>query len=105
MQTRGRAQLTFFRSWRHRRQLRSTLLYLVEMMCPRELRFNYHHYRHSLLYNAVTAINQIWDWDWTDKGISINNCSVVSICLPAALQLNPLNQSRLLTRSSAIRPS
>ena len=32
--------------------------------------------RNLTFYNAVTAINQIWDWGWTYKGISINNCSV-----------------------------
>ncbi len=25
--------------------------------------------------NAVTAINQIWDWGWTYKSITINNCT------------------------------
>jgi glucan 1,3-beta-glucosidase len=29
----------------------------------------------NLTFNgAVTAINQLWDWGWTYKGISINNC-------------------------------
>jgi len=31
--------------------------------------------RNLTFYNAVTAINQIWDWGWTYKSISINNCS------------------------------
>jgi glucan 1,3-beta-glucosidase len=31
--------------------------------------------RNLTFYNAVTAINQIWNWGWTYKGISINNCS------------------------------
>ena len=26
--------------------------------------------------NAVTGINQLWDWGWTYKGVTINNCSV-----------------------------
>ena len=26
-------------------------------------------------YNSVTAINQIWNWGWTYKSISINNCT------------------------------
>nr|OQO20319.1 hypothetical protein B0A51_12479 [Rachicladosporium sp. CCFEE 5018] len=32
--------------------------------------------RNLTFYNAVTAINQIWDWGMTYYGISINNCSV-----------------------------
>lgn len=31
--------------------------------------------RNLTFYNAVTAINQLWDWGWTYKSISINNCS------------------------------
>lgn len=31
--------------------------------------------RNLTFNNAVTAINQIWDWGWTYKSISINNCS------------------------------
>ena len=31
----------------------------------------------NLTFNhAVTAISQIWDWGWTYKGISINNCQI-----------------------------
>ena len=32
--------------------------------------------RNLTFNNAVTAINQIWDWGWTYYGITINNCSV-----------------------------
>ncbi|KXJ96101.1 glycoside hydrolase family 55 protein [Microdochium bolleyi] len=32
--------------------------------------------RNLTFYDAVTAINQIWDWGWTYKSISVNNCSV-----------------------------
>jgi len=32
--------------------------------------------RNLTFYNSVTAITQIWDWGWTYKSISINNCSV-----------------------------
>jgi len=32
--------------------------------------------RNLTFNNAVTAINQLWDWSWTYKGITINNCSV-----------------------------
>jgi glucan 1,3-beta-glucosidase len=32
--------------------------------------------RNLTISNAVTAINQLWDWGWTYKGITINNCSV-----------------------------
>jgi glucan 1,3-beta-glucosidase len=32
--------------------------------------------RNLTFYNAVTAINQIWDWGWTYKSVSINNCTV-----------------------------
>jgi glucan 1,3-beta-glucosidase len=32
--------------------------------------------RNLTFHNAVTAINQIWDWGWTYKGINIYNCSV-----------------------------
>jgi glucan 1,3-beta-glucosidase len=32
--------------------------------------------RNLTFYNAVTAINQLWDWGWTYQTISINNCSV-----------------------------
>lgn len=32
--------------------------------------------RNLTFHNSVTAINQIWDWGWTYKSISINNCSV-----------------------------
>lgn len=31
--------------------------------------------RNLTFYNAVTAINQIWDWGWTYQGININNCT------------------------------
>ncbi|TKA69626.1 hypothetical protein B0A49_04649, partial [Cryomyces minteri] len=32
--------------------------------------------RNLTFYNAVTAINQLWDWGWTYKNVNINNCSV-----------------------------
>ena len=32
-------------------------------------------YRNLTFYNAITAISQIWDWGWTYKSISINNCT------------------------------
>lgn len=32
--------------------------------------------RNLSFYNAVTAINQLWDWSWSYKSITINNCSV-----------------------------
>ncbi|KAI1118207.1 glycoside hydrolase family 55 protein [Nemania sp. NC0429] len=32
--------------------------------------------RNLTFYNAVTAINQIWNWGWTFQGISVNNCTV-----------------------------
>ena len=32
--------------------------------------------RNLTFYNAVTAINQLYDWGWTYESISINNCSV-----------------------------
>lgn len=32
--------------------------------------------RNLTVSNAVTAINQIWDWSWAYKGININNCTV-----------------------------
>ncbi|KAJ1331026.1 Pectate lyase superfamily protein [Microdochium nivale] len=32
--------------------------------------------RNLTFYHAQTAINQIWDWGWTYKSISVNNCSV-----------------------------
>ncbi|KAK4986613.1 hypothetical protein LTR66_007818 [Elasticomyces elasticus] len=32
--------------------------------------------RNLTFYNAVTAINQIWDWGWTYQNINIYNCSV-----------------------------
>lgn len=32
--------------------------------------------RNLTFNNAVTAIDQIWDWGWTYKSITINNCSV-----------------------------
>jgi hypothetical protein len=32
--------------------------------------------RNLTFFNAVTAINQLWDWGWTYQTISINNCSV-----------------------------
>lgn len=31
--------------------------------------------RNLTFNNAVTAINQIWDWGWTYYGITINNCT------------------------------
>lgn len=31
--------------------------------------------RNLTFYNAVTAINQIWDWGWTYKSISVVNCT------------------------------
>lgn len=31
----------------------------------------------NLTFNGCnTAINQLWDWGWTYKGVNINNCSV-----------------------------
>ena len=44
--------------------------------------------RNLTISNAVTAINQIWDWGWTYKGLTINNCSVglnMSSGAPSAL--------------------
>ncbi|KAK4561740.1 hypothetical protein LTR86_004419 [Recurvomyces mirabilis] len=32
--------------------------------------------RNLTFYNAVTAINQIWDWTWLYQNINIYNCSV-----------------------------
>lgn len=32
--------------------------------------------RNLTFYNSATAIQQLWDWGWTYKGISINNCGV-----------------------------
>ena len=32
--------------------------------------------RNLTFNNAVIAINQIWDWGWTYKSITINNCSI-----------------------------
>ncbi|KAI1260666.1 glycoside hydrolase family 55 protein [Xylariaceae sp. FL1019] len=32
--------------------------------------------RNLTFYDAVTAISQIWDWGWTYKSISVNNCTV-----------------------------
>jgi glucan 1,3-beta-glucosidase len=32
--------------------------------------------RNLNIYNAVTAITQLWDWGWTYKNINIHNCSV-----------------------------
>ena len=32
--------------------------------------------RNLTFYNAVTAIDKLWDWAWTYKSISINNCTV-----------------------------
>lgn len=31
--------------------------------------------RNMTFNNAITAINQLWDWGWTYYGITINNCS------------------------------
>lgn len=32
--------------------------------------------RNLTFYDAVTAVNQIWNWGWTFQGISVNNCTV-----------------------------
>jgi hypothetical protein len=32
--------------------------------------------RNLTFYNAYTAIHQLFDWGWTYKGVSINNCSI-----------------------------
>ncbi|KAF2094718.1 putative Exo-beta-1,3-glucanae [Rhizodiscina lignyota] len=32
--------------------------------------------RNITITNAVTAINQLWDWGWTYSGISISNCQL-----------------------------
>ncbi|TID27272.1 putative Exo-beta-1-3-glucanase [Venturia nashicola] len=32
--------------------------------------------RNLTFSNAVAAINQIWDWGWTYKGLNINNCGI-----------------------------
>ncbi len=32
--------------------------------------------RNMTFYNAVTAMNVVFDWGWTFKSISINNCSI-----------------------------
>ncbi|KAK4697861.1 hypothetical protein P7C71_g259, partial [Lecanoromycetidae sp. Uapishka_2] len=32
--------------------------------------------RNLTFYNSVTAISQIWNWGWTYKSISVNNCSI-----------------------------
>ena len=44
--------------------------------------------RNLTISNAVTAINQIWDWGWTYKGLTIDNCTVglnMSSGAPSAL--------------------
>ena len=46
--------------------------------------------RNLTFNNAVTAINQIWDWGWTYKSIAINNCSTglnMSSRIPTSGQL------------------
>lgn len=43
-------------------------------------------------FNSVTALNQLWDWGWTYKGISVNNCSV-------ALNMGALNNGSLAVGS------
>lgn len=46
--------------------------------------------RNLTFSNAVTAINQIWDWGWTYKSVAINNCSTglnMSSSIPASGQL------------------
>ncbi|CAF9932953.1 MAG: hypothetical protein HETSPECPRED_008499 [Heterodermia speciosa] len=46
--------------------------------------------RNLTFSNAVTAINQIWDWGWTYKSVAINNCSTglnMSSADPATGQL------------------
>lgn len=32
--------------------------------------------RNLTFHNQVTAIQKLWDWGWTYKGVSINNCEV-----------------------------
>lgn len=32
--------------------------------------------RNLTFSNAVIAINQLWDWGWTYKGLNINNCQI-----------------------------
>ncbi|KAL2264533.1 hypothetical protein VTJ83DRAFT_7043 [Remersonia thermophila] len=32
--------------------------------------------RNITVHNAKTAIQKLWDWGWTYKGVSINNCEV-----------------------------
>ena len=32
--------------------------------------------RNLTFYNSMTAVTQIWNWGWTYKSISINNCSI-----------------------------
>jgi hypothetical protein len=33
-------------------------------------------FRNITINNAQTAIQQLWDWGWTYKGVTINNCEV-----------------------------
>ena len=32
--------------------------------------------RNLSFFNSVVAISQIWDWGWTYKGLTIENCTV-----------------------------
>jgi glucan 1,3-beta-glucosidase len=46
--------------------------------------------RNLVLNNAVVAIIQLWDWGWTYKGITVNNCGIgldISAGGPSALSV------------------
>jgi glucan 1,3-beta-glucosidase len=49
--------------------------------------------RNLTFHNCVTAINQLWDWGWTYKSVSINNCQVgfnISAGGPSAVNVGSL---------------
>jgi len=49
--------------------------------------------RNLTFYNCVTAINQLWDWGWTYKSVSINNCQVgfnISANGPSAVNIGSI---------------
>jgi glucan 1,3-beta-glucosidase len=37
--------------------------------------------RNLTFSGAVNAVNQLWDWGWTYKGLNINNCQIGCINL------------------------
>ncbi|KAH0563080.1 hypothetical protein GP486_002348 [Trichoglossum hirsutum] len=60
--------------------------------------------RNITIYDAVTGIEQLWDWGWTYKSLSINNCTL-GINIAAGAPVQTVGSITLIDSSIANTPA